>query len=46
VVGAFGTLLYAGHDWADKALAVRSMELLAEKVAPMLERAERESRAA
>lgn len=45
-VGAFGTLLYAGHDWADKALAVRSMELLAEKVAPMVERHERESEAA
>ncbi len=33
-VGDFGTLLYAGHDWADKALAIRSMELLAEKIAP------------
>jgi alkanesulfonate monooxygenase SsuD/methylene tetrahydromethanopterin reductase-like flavin-dependent oxidoreductase (luciferase family) len=45
-VGAFGTLLYAGHDWADKALAVRSIELLAEKVLPMIERDERESQAA
>jgi alkanesulfonate monooxygenase SsuD/methylene tetrahydromethanopterin reductase-like flavin-dependent oxidoreductase (luciferase family) len=34
--GDFGTLLYAGHDWADKALAIRSMELMAEKVMPSL----------
>jgi len=33
-VGDFGTLLYAGHDWADVALARRSMELMAEKVMP------------
>jgi alkanesulfonate monooxygenase SsuD/methylene tetrahydromethanopterin reductase-like flavin-dependent oxidoreductase (luciferase family) len=33
-VGDFGTLLYAGHDWADPALARRSMELMAEKVMP------------
>ena len=26
-VGRFGTLLYAGHDWADRSLAIRSMEL-------------------
>jgi alkanesulfonate monooxygenase SsuD/methylene tetrahydromethanopterin reductase-like flavin-dependent oxidoreductase (luciferase family) len=32
-VGDFGTLLYAGKDWADPALARRSMVLLAEKVA-------------
>jgi alkanesulfonate monooxygenase SsuD/methylene tetrahydromethanopterin reductase-like flavin-dependent oxidoreductase (luciferase family) len=32
-VGAFGTLLYAGKDWADPVLARRSMILLAEKVA-------------
>jgi alkanesulfonate monooxygenase SsuD/methylene tetrahydromethanopterin reductase-like flavin-dependent oxidoreductase (luciferase family) len=31
-VGAFGTLLYAGKDWTDPALARRSMILLAEKV--------------
>ena len=35
-VGDFGTLLYAGHDWADVALAKRSMVLLAEKVQPKL----------
>lgn len=33
-VGDFGTLLYAGHDWADPALARRSMQLMAEKVMP------------
>jgi alkanesulfonate monooxygenase SsuD/methylene tetrahydromethanopterin reductase-like flavin-dependent oxidoreductase (luciferase family) len=35
-VGDFGTLLYAGHDWADKPLAIRSMELMAEQVMPQL----------
>jgi hypothetical protein len=30
----FGTLLYAGKDWRDVALAKRSMTLLAEKVMP------------
>jgi alkanesulfonate monooxygenase SsuD/methylene tetrahydromethanopterin reductase-like flavin-dependent oxidoreductase (luciferase family) len=33
-VGDFGTLLYAGFDWVDKRLGVRSMELMAEKVMP------------
>ena len=33
-VGDFGTLLYAGKDWRDPALARRSMELMAEKVMP------------
>ena len=33
-VGDFGTLLYAGHDWADAKLARRSMELMAERVMP------------
>jgi alkanesulfonate monooxygenase SsuD/methylene tetrahydromethanopterin reductase-like flavin-dependent oxidoreductase (luciferase family) len=32
--GGFGTLLYAGHDWADPALARRSMVLMAERVMP------------
>ncbi len=32
--GDFGTLLYCGMDWADPALARRSMELMAEKVMP------------
>ena len=35
-VGKFGTLLYAGKDWADPALARRSMVLLAEKVLPRI----------
>ena len=33
-IGNFGTLLYAGHDWKDKRLALRSLELMAEKVMP------------
>ena len=33
-VGDFGTLLYAGKDWADPELGRRSMILLAEKVIP------------
>lgn len=40
-VGAFGTLLYTGHDWADPALARRSMELAASDVWPRIERAVR-----
>ena len=35
-VGPFGTLLYAGHDWKDRELAVRSMELMATKVMPAI----------
>jgi alkanesulfonate monooxygenase SsuD/methylene tetrahydromethanopterin reductase-like flavin-dependent oxidoreductase (luciferase family) len=35
-VGDFGTLIYAGHDWADKRLARRSMELMANKVMPAI----------
>jgi alkanesulfonate monooxygenase SsuD/methylene tetrahydromethanopterin reductase-like flavin-dependent oxidoreductase (luciferase family) len=35
-IGSFGTLLYAGKDWADPALARRSMILLAEKVRPQI----------
>lgn len=33
-VGDFGTLLYAGKDWADRDLGRRSMILLAEQVLP------------
>jgi alkanesulfonate monooxygenase SsuD/methylene tetrahydromethanopterin reductase-like flavin-dependent oxidoreductase (luciferase family) len=33
-VGDFGTLLYAGHDWADPDLARRSKVLMAEQVMP------------
>lgn len=38
-VGDFGTLLYCGHDWADPALARRSMDLMAQKVMPEVNRA-------
>jgi hypothetical protein len=38
-VGDFGTLLYAGHDWMDQRLARRSMELMAEKVIPAVNKA-------
>ena len=38
-IGDFGTLLYAGHDWQDKKLALRSMELMAEKVLPKVDAA-------
>ena len=45
--GDFGTLLYAGHDWADVKLARRSMELMAEQVMPAVNAAlGRASRAA
>jgi alkanesulfonate monooxygenase SsuD/methylene tetrahydromethanopterin reductase-like flavin-dependent oxidoreductase (luciferase family) len=33
-VGDFGTLVYACHDWQDKALGKRSMELFASEVMP------------
>lgn len=36
VTGPFGTLLYAGKDWADRDLARRSMVLLAEQVVPRM----------
>ena len=34
--GGFGEIVYAGLDWVDRRLAIRSMELMAEKVMPML----------
>jgi alkanesulfonate monooxygenase SsuD/methylene tetrahydromethanopterin reductase-like flavin-dependent oxidoreductase (luciferase family) len=37
--GDFGTLLYAGHDWVDPAIAKRSMELMATEVLPRVNRA-------
>ncbi len=37
--GDFGTLVYAGHDWVDPALAGRSMTLMAEEVMPRLNEA-------
>ena len=36
-VGLFGTLYYAGMDWADRDLARGSMIKLAEKVVPKLD---------
>jgi alkanesulfonate monooxygenase SsuD/methylene tetrahydromethanopterin reductase-like flavin-dependent oxidoreductase (luciferase family) len=38
-IGDFGTLLYAGHDWTDKKLARRSMELMAGEVMPAVNKA-------
>jgi hypothetical protein len=38
-IGDFGTLLYCGMDWVDAKLARRSMELMAEKVLPQINRA-------
>jgi hypothetical protein len=37
--GDFGEIVYAGMDWVDPALAKRSMELMAEKVMPQVNRA-------
>lgn len=45
-VGRFGTLLYAGHDWADVGLARTSMQLLAEEVLPRVNDAEKVAEAA
>jgi alkanesulfonate monooxygenase SsuD/methylene tetrahydromethanopterin reductase-like flavin-dependent oxidoreductase (luciferase family) len=45
-VGEFGTLVYAGHDWLDKDLARRSMELMATKVMPAVNQAVARSKAA
>jgi alkanesulfonate monooxygenase SsuD/methylene tetrahydromethanopterin reductase-like flavin-dependent oxidoreductase (luciferase family) len=38
-VGPFGRLLYCGHDWADAAAMRRSMELMAERVMPAVNKA-------
>lgn len=46
VTGPFGTLLYAGHDWVDSELARRSKILMAEKVLPIINEAEKGSREA
>lgn len=40
-VGAFGTVLYTGHDWTDPTLARRSMELRAKEVWPRIDRGAR-----
>lgn len=34
--GAFGELVYAGMDWADRDRGIRSMELMSEKVMPLV----------
>ena len=36
--GAFGTLVYAGHDWADETLSRQSMTLMAKEVMPAVNR--------
>jgi alkanesulfonate monooxygenase SsuD/methylene tetrahydromethanopterin reductase-like flavin-dependent oxidoreductase (luciferase family) len=38
LVGDFGTLLYAGHDWQDRDLARKSMILFASQVLPRVNR--------
>jgi len=38
IIGPFGTLMYVGHDWVDKRLARRSMELMASEVMPRVNR--------
>jgi len=45
-VGPFGTLVYAGHDWADVPLARRSTVLMAEQVLPRINAALRTAEAA
>jgi alkanesulfonate monooxygenase SsuD/methylene tetrahydromethanopterin reductase-like flavin-dependent oxidoreductase (luciferase family) len=35
-IGPFGTLMMAAHDWEDKPIMKRSMELMATKVMPMV----------
>jgi alkanesulfonate monooxygenase SsuD/methylene tetrahydromethanopterin reductase-like flavin-dependent oxidoreductase (luciferase family) len=37
--GDFGTLVYCGHDWADRRLGKRSMELMATQVMPKVNEA-------
>lgn len=46
ITGDFGTLLYAGKDWEDKKLGIRSMELMSEKVMPAVNAAISQSEAA
>jgi alkanesulfonate monooxygenase SsuD/methylene tetrahydromethanopterin reductase-like flavin-dependent oxidoreductase (luciferase family) len=38
-IGDFGTLVYAAHDWVDKARMKNSMRLMAEEVMPRVNRA-------
>jgi alkanesulfonate monooxygenase SsuD/methylene tetrahydromethanopterin reductase-like flavin-dependent oxidoreductase (luciferase family) len=39
LTGDFGTLVYAGHDWVDRDLGRRSMELMATEVMPRINKA-------
>ena len=39
IIGDFGTLVYAGHDWVDADLAKQSMVLMAEQVMPRVNKA-------
>lgn len=45
-IGDFGEIVYAGMDWADPALAKRSMQLMAEQVMPRVNAAIGKSAAA
>ena len=36
ITGGFGEIVYAGLDWTDRRLAIRSMELMADGVMPLL----------
>jgi hypothetical protein len=45
-IGDFGEIVYAGMDWADPALAKRSMQLMAEQVLPRVNAAIGKSAAA
>jgi alkanesulfonate monooxygenase SsuD/methylene tetrahydromethanopterin reductase-like flavin-dependent oxidoreductase (luciferase family) len=45
-IGDFGEIVYAGMDWADPALAKRSMQLMAEQVLPRVNAAIEKSAAA
>ena len=37
-IGDFGTILYAAHDWTDKSMMIKSMELFANEVMPRVNR--------
>ncbi|MCX7312737.1 MAG: hypothetical protein NTV56_13690, partial [Alphaproteobacteria bacterium] len=45
-IGDFGEIVYAGMDWADPALAKRSLQLMAEQVLPRVNAAIGKSAAA
>ena len=37
-IGDFGIILYAAHDWTDKNMMIKSMELFANEVMPRINR--------